>query len=97
MGGHVELDDQPFAGLSGGILGFVQPVRGNADDIKGLDLIGNALDKMDGVGTKQNAKLVKGMEMLEGHVDVRASHVVVKKIEDGIVFLIDMDVILILI
>lgn len=55
VGRHIELNDQPFTGLSCGILGPVKPVWGNAHNIKSPNLVRNAFNEVDGIGAKQNA------------------------------------------
>ena len=94
---HIELDDQPSAGLPGGILGLMQPVGGDTNNVKSPDLIRNALNKVDRVGTKGDTQFKKCMEVLEPHIDVRASDIVIKKVEYGIRFFVYMDIVLILI
>ena len=41
--GQVELNDEPLAGISAGILGAVQNIGPETDDIEGLQLIGHTL------------------------------------------------------
>lgn len=55
MCGHIELYDKPLAWLSSRILGFMQSVWRNTDDIKCLDFVGYALDKVNGIWAQQYA------------------------------------------
>ena len=97
IGRQLELDDQPLTGLAGGVLRFVQTVGGDAYNIKGLQFVRDAFDKMHGAGTKRNKQLVKSMKMLERHIDIGASDIIVKGIEDGVVFFVYLQVVFILI
>ena len=49
MSRNIKLNDKSFAGPSCRILGFVKTVGGDANDVKCLDFVGNALNEMDGV------------------------------------------------
>ena len=97
MGRDIKLDDKPLAGAAGGILSFVQPCRWNADDVESMHLVWDALNEVDHVRVEGNAQFIKRMEMLKLHVDVRTAHIVVEKIEDGIIDFIHADGVLIFI
>ena len=97
VGGNVELDDQPLAGPPVRVLGLVEPVRADAHNIKGLNFVGDTLDKMDCVGTQEDAQLIKRMKMLELHVDRRIADIVVEVVKNGIIFLVYMNGVLVLI
>ena len=75
----------------------METVGGDANNIKGLQLIGDAFDKMDGGGTKRNKQLVKSVEMLKLHIDIGASDIIVKRIEDCVVFLVDLEIVFVLV
>ncbi len=49
-GGDVELDNEPPAGLARRVLGLVEAIGGDANDVEGPYLVGYALDKVDGLG-----------------------------------------------
>lgn len=91
MRGHIKLDDEPPACLAVRILRFMQLCRGNRNHIKGVHLIGDALDKMNHVRIKRNAQFIKGMEMLEFHVAIRTAGIIIKKIEDAVIRFIHAD------
>ena len=95
--GQVELDDQALAGAAGGILGTVQHIGPQAHDVKHLKIIGLAFHKMLRIGTKHHAQFIKRVEMLELHIDIGGTHIVIKVIKQAVSFLIDADVILVLI
>ena len=97
MRGHIKLDDEPLAGAAVRILRFVQLCRGDADNIKGVYLVGDALDKVNHVGIERNAQFIKRMKMLELHVEIRAANIVIKKIKDAVIRLIHADGVFILI
>ena len=97
MRGHIKLDDEPLTGAAVRILRFVQLCRGDADNIKGVYLVGDALDKVNHIGIERNAQFIKGMKMLELHVEIRAANIVIKKIKDAVIRLIHADGVFILI
>jgi hypothetical protein len=49
------------------------------------------------VGAQKNAQLIKGVEMLELHVIVCGTGIVIKGIKESVVFLVDADVIFVLV
>ena len=73
--GQIKLNNQPLAGIAGGILGPVQYIGRQTQNIEGLQLVGLAFQKMGGMGAEHHIQLIKGVEVLELHVDVRASHI----------------------
>lgn len=79
MLGQAELDDEPFAGPARRILGSVQCIGPDAHNIEHLQIVGLALQKMYRIGTQCHTQFIKGMKMLELHIDVRGTHVVIKK------------------
>jgi len=97
VGRQVELDDQPFAGFDGGVLCFVETVGGDAHDIKGLHLVGDTFDKMHGAGAKGDKQFIKPVEMLKLHIDIGTSDIVVKGIEDRVVFFVYLEGVFVLI
>ena len=97
VGRQVELDDQPLAGLAGGILGLVQAAGRDTHDIKGLHLVGDTFDEMDGAGTKGDKQFVKSVEMLKLHIDIGTSDIVVKGIEDRVVFFVYLEGVFVLV
>ena len=94
---HVELNNQPLAGGASGIFRFVQNIGWDTYDVKSLHLVRNTLNKMNCAWTQQNTQFVKGVEVLELHIDIRASHIVVEIVENGIIFFVDTDTVFILI
>ena len=94
---HIELNNQPLAGGSSGIFRFVQNIGGNAYDVKSMHLVWNTLNKMNCAWTQQNTQFIKGVEVLELHIDIRASHIVVEIVENGIIFFVDTDIVFVLI
>ena len=97
VGWQVELDDQPFAGFSGEVLCLVETVRGDAHDIKGLHLVGDTFDKMHGAGAKGDKQFIKPVEMLKLHIDIGTSDIVVKGIEDRVVFFVYLEGVFVLV
>ena len=89
--GHAELNNQPPAGFSHGILGLVQHIGPDADDVEGLQLEGLSLHKVDGMGAQHHAQLIEGVKMLKLHVDLRAAHVIVKVVKQRVVLAVHAD------
>ena len=93
----VELNNQPLAGISRRVLGPVEYIGRDADDVKGLHVVGLALQDMPGIGPHHDAQLIKGVEVLELHVLVFRTHIVIKEVEQGVVLPVDTDEISVLI
>ncbi|MNC57944.1 hypothetical protein D3C75_1076410 [compost metagenome] len=79
------------------ILGHVQPVRAQQDDIILLERINIAFDNMGGPGVEQNMNFVKIMIMLELHIDVVRPLVIIKIIKKRISRSVNPDAITLLI
>ena len=52
----------------------------DADDVKGLHVVGLALQDMPGIGPHHDAQLIKCVEVLELHVLVFRTHIVIRLI-----------------
>lgn len=96
-GRQAELDDQPLAGIALGVLGHVQHVGPQTDDVELLQAVGFSLQKMLGVGFKHHTQLIEGVEVLELHVDLGRADIVIEKVEQAVVFVIDADKVLVLV
>ena len=73
----------------------MQHVGRNHKKIQRLHTVGLALPEVDGIGTEHNADLIEGMEMLELHVVIRVTGVVIKKIKQAVALPVYPDEILI--
>ena len=75
----------------------MQHIGRDANNVESLHFIGDTFHKVNRIGAQQNTQLVKGVEMLELHIDIRASHIVVEEVENGVVFLVHADIVAIII
>ena len=97
MGRHIKLDDQPLTGCSGRVLGLVESVRRDPNDIECLDLVGDTFYEVNGIGTQQDAQLIKGVKVLELHIDLCASDIIIKEVENSIIFFVDTNEVFVLV